>query len=828
MEHFDEKSWQQLWTEYQQEVRRWDDKKQIAVCGKKFNTTNISLDADLKDSTKKVIGEFLRLYHPRLAHEIALFGFPGVDGNFIKFGNEVENEIYDLAGLIARSHGLNLRDTFDYIENRFYNLREPHSVKAIFLMVLLRVADYLQFTAERAPKSSFDIRKISSPYSRLQWSIHNSIKNITHNNHDPELLQVIAFPETTFEYLELNKLFKGIQLELDHSWAVIGEVYGENTELSKLKIRLRRIRSNIEEKRFKQDLQYLPKKIAFESDSEITKLLVQPLYGDDPTFGIRELLQNSLDACRERAEIQKTGNPNYIPEIKITINKFEEEIYEFIIQDNGIGMTEDILLNYFLKAGSTFRKSLEWKREFANKGTSNIQRSGKFGVGVLAAFLLGEEIYVETKRIGTDRGYYFSARLDDEILEIRKKEREPGTLIRILMREKEIMKLKAQLRHYNKNPKWFEWYKFDYPKVSLDLPKDWSISKINKFEIDRETSQIKGWRRFSNPYFTAIDWSYTDTKKVVLCNGIVIPQEIKMDRYYFPSFPVVPSLSIIDFNGNLPLSLNRNEVNGELPFLNDLATDICKDILWELLHLPSFENVDELDLDRLRKLEHPALGERSTWGYDFKWGEKDILFTKNGYILSHPYCIEKSNIKRIVALWAKENTKDVIPSIPLEQDFVGYSLQDELANNSEFKDRLYDLNLRFGNRLLSASQKQMYIHKDDYNHFFLKNRRLTQVFKDSIDIETINEEWICLINKDKFQSNIHDYHLNASIKLAIEYNITEPFIINPYQTDESLDIMKQLLQYYLGENVVIPYSMKERKECFPKVFEELAPSRLNK
>ena len=247
VDHFDEKSWSQLWEEYKNEVRRWDDKRQKAVCGKKFDTTNITLDGDLKDSTKKVIGEFLRIYHPRLAHEIALFGFPGVEGNLIKFGSNLENELIDLAGLIARSHGLNLRDTFDYINNRFFNLREPHSVKAIFLMVLLRIADYLQFTAERAPSSSFDIRKISSPYSRLQWSIHNSIKNISHNNHDPELLQVIAFPETAYEYLELNKLFKGIQQELDHSWAVIGEVYGENNELSKLKIKLRRIRSNIEE-----------------------------------------------------------------------------------------------------------------------------------------------------------------------------------------------------------------------------------------------------------------------------------------------------------------------------------------------------------------------------------------------------------------------------------------------------------------------------------------------------------------------------------------------------------------------------------------------------
>ena len=550
------------------------------------------------------------------------------------------------------------------------------------------------------------------------------------------------------------------------------------------------------------------------------------MYGDDPSFGIRELLQNSLDACRERAELQKNENPDYLPEIKISIKKLEEDNYEFILQDNGIGMSQDVLLNYFLKAGSTFRKSLEWKREFSNKdGDSNIQRSGKFGVGVLAAFLLGEEIYVETKRVGNESGgYYFSAKLDDEILEIRKKDRDPGTLIRIVMTEKEIDKLKVNLQYHYKEPRWLDWYMFDYPNIIIELPQDWEVNKKSKYELDRETSQIKGWKRFSTSYFTAIDWSYTG-KEILLCNGIIIPQKVKINNFYFPSFPLTPSLSVIDFNGNLPLSLNRNGLNGELPFLKDLAVDICKEILWNLLHLPSVDNISELELDTFCKIEHPALGERSTWAYDYKWGESDILLTKDGYIFPHSYCIEKANIERIVVFWARESTKDVAPSISLDNNLVAYSIQDELSNNSEFKDRLYDLNLRFGHKLLSASQKHMYIHKEEYNHFFLGNRRLTQTFKESVDISFINEEWVCITNGDKFQSNIQEKHLINSIKLAIEYNITEPFTTNPYQTNETLDVMLPILQYYLGENVIIPYSMEERRKLFPKLFKELSPLR---
>ena len=39
---------------------------------------------------------------------------------------------------------------------------------------------------------------------------------------------------------------------------------------------------------------------SFTCDSRLLTLLVEPLYGAKPEFGIRELLQNAIDAVRER------------------------------------------------------------------------------------------------------------------------------------------------------------------------------------------------------------------------------------------------------------------------------------------------------------------------------------------------------------------------------------------------------------------------------------------------------------------------------------------------------------------------------------------------
>ncbi len=57
----------------------------------------------------------------------------------------------------------------------------------------------------------------------------------------------------------------------------------------------------------------------------------------------------------------------------------------FQIDDYGVGMTQDVLYDYFLCAGALFRESDTWKRDFEVDDVPKIVRSGRFGIGVLAA-----------------------------------------------------------------------------------------------------------------------------------------------------------------------------------------------------------------------------------------------------------------------------------------------------------------------------------------------------------------------------------------------------------------------------------------------------------
>jgi hypothetical protein len=84
-------------------------------------------------------------------------------------------------------------------------------------------------------------------------------------------------------------------------------------------------------------------------------------------------------------------------------------------------MTPEIIRDYFLRAGASFRKSSAWRKEHDDvQGHSRVLRTGRFGVGALAAYLLGDEIEVTTRHLFADplHGIKFTARLDDEAISL--------------------------------------------------------------------------------------------------------------------------------------------------------------------------------------------------------------------------------------------------------------------------------------------------------------------------------------------------------------------------------------------------------------------------
>ncbi len=147
---------------------------------------------------------------------------------------------------------------------------------------------------------------LRSPVSQGEWEMHQAIKDINWTVY-PETIFIHAEPPNAKTYLRIQRLLAQIQLELDSSWTVMSEAYYAEESLRELGLKIRRIRSNLDEtEEFAKKVEYIPCQASFEvTDTDLLKLLIGPLYGENPGIGIRELMQNSIDAVREVREYLK-------------------------------------------------------------------------------------------------------------------------------------------------------------------------------------------------------------------------------------------------------------------------------------------------------------------------------------------------------------------------------------------------------------------------------------------------------------------------------------------------------------------------------------------
>lgn len=612
-DEFDKQSWSELWNNFLFSAKRWDDQKLIEVFGEKKPNVPRGVVRDpfhdytnLADIDLKLIGEFIRLHHPRLAHEFVVYGFPSTDGTPINSKINISSEFADIIGIVARSHGIPIRSCLEYIENE-YDKREYQNVHIVYLMTLLRISDYLQIQPDRAPSLAFKYKFIYSKASLQEWRTHNAITNISRTHDDPESIKIDAIPTDVHTYIHLKEWLLGLQSELDMSWTVLGEIYGRYEELKELGIIIRRVRSNIENvDQFSSKVKYIPDKIEFSvKRPDLLKLLIKPLYGEKPEIGIRELMQNAIDAVRELWEFQK--NEHNFKNVQLVDQKGDVEIWLdspdesgwawLSISDRGIGMTETVIKDYFLKAGASYRQSEKWKKLFEHDKAqsseiqnekSRILRSGRFGVGLLAGFLLGEEFEVLTRHITKPYGLRFKTNLELIPIEIKKDESlKIGTIIRTKVSPEIQNKLqKPSSRWWGNDHSSWDWYCFDKPYVrrlignsKIELEQEYKLS----YDECYKPSKMRKLPEFN---FGNVFWTY-EKAPFLNVNGI----KVKEKNNYKSGFPrrvtndseidfSVPKFSILDPDGVFPINLIRDGMTiSHVPFESDVIEEIVKDFL---------------------------------------------------------------------------------------------------------------------------------------------------------------------------------------------------------------------------------------------------------
>ncbi|WP_151613651.1 molecular chaperone HtpG [Sinorhizobium alkalisoli] len=150
-------------------------------------------------------------------------------------------------------------------------------------------------------------------------------------------------------------------------------------------------------------------KHVFEADvAKLLHLMVHSVYSDKNVF-LRELISNAADAC-EKLRYEAIVAPDLLgsdpaPRIALTL---DEENARLIVEDNGIGMSRDELvesLGTIARSGTrAFMERIE-----AAQSRDGAQLIGQFGVGFYSAFMVADNVDVVSRRAGSDKAWHWAS-----------------------------------------------------------------------------------------------------------------------------------------------------------------------------------------------------------------------------------------------------------------------------------------------------------------------------------------------------------------------------------------------------------------------------------
>ncbi len=148
-----------------------------------------------------------------------------------------------------------------------------------------------------------------------------------------------------------------------------------------------------------------PESRTFQADvARLLDLMVHSVYSERDIF-LRELVSNAADAC-EKLRYEAIARPQLIADgeafvIKVTVDKDAKRL---TVSDNGIGMSRgdlDSALGTIANSGT--KAFLDTLGAEAEAESGNL--IGQFGIGFYSAFMVADEVVVETRRAGSDEAW---------------------------------------------------------------------------------------------------------------------------------------------------------------------------------------------------------------------------------------------------------------------------------------------------------------------------------------------------------------------------------------------------------------------------------------
>lgn len=317
----------------------------------------------------------------------------------LKHITEMDNEYFIMPGYtnisfkddvakICAAHNEN----FEWITSNlaFDQVKGNYTLNSQCIALLLRIADYLDIDEERAPLYLYHYLS-PKDYGDLEWKQHFVIENKEKIAVDQKTgrknIEFYGESSNPSIHRKLLKYFDSLNTELKRAV--------DYSETFRDKKYLLTISTMVHNKIRTKGFNFSDFKLSLDYKAVTSLLMGENIYGNK-RYGLRELIQNSIDACMVMQE-QSDGkdefkyNP-YQPFINIILDHDRKQV---IIYDNGRGMSIDILKKYFLNVGVSYYVSDDYL--FIGNKYAPI---GNYGIGFLACFMLSDKVNVITKYYG--------------------------------------------------------------------------------------------------------------------------------------------------------------------------------------------------------------------------------------------------------------------------------------------------------------------------------------------------------------------------------------------------------------------------------------------
>ncbi|MBN1345674.1 MAG: ATP-binding protein [Phycisphaerae bacterium] len=341
-----------------------------------------------------ILAEYYRRVHPERARNYIEAKLAGR----LRFR---DHEIADPVATLCESHDWGVRESNDRADPDKAVCRLPTNepISGVpcnlrYLACCLRIGDVLDFDRSRTPLAVYEHIDFTSEKSWTEWNKHLQVSGWSVEDRVVMFSAKCAHPAF---YVAVHQYLDLVDQELRDCRYLTDDAPPKIAKRYKLCL------PHIVDRRTVQmkDKHYLAGAFRFELEyAEIMKLLMDKSLYPDPSLFLRELLQNSLDACRHAEALAKESKADYCPRIVVWDHSDDAEAPRIIFQDNGMGMSLQIVENYLMRVGRSYYRSprFEAERQRLARQSIDLEACSRFGIGILSCFLVADRFEIETCR----------------------------------------------------------------------------------------------------------------------------------------------------------------------------------------------------------------------------------------------------------------------------------------------------------------------------------------------------------------------------------------------------------------------------------------------